>query len=144
MDGWRHDTDKPTWDGSPLNGKRILLFSEQGLGDTIHFGRYATLVARRGGRVILEVQKGLQDVVRTIPGVERVVVRGDPVGEFDTLAPLLSLPGIFRTSLQAIPATVPYIKVNPVKNRAMAAGSSAMECRESGKSASPGWEANSS
>jgi tetratricopeptide (TPR) repeat protein len=115
MDGWRHDTDKPTWDGSPLNGKRILLFSEQGLGDTIHFGRYATLVARRGGRVILEVQKGLQDVMRTIQGVERVVVRGDPVGEFDTLAPLLSLSGIFKTSLQTIPATVPYISVAQAK-----------------------------
>jgi tetratricopeptide (TPR) repeat protein len=115
MDSWRHETNKPVWDGSPLNGKRILLHAEQGLGDTIHFGRYATLVAQRGGRVIVEVQKGLEGVIRTIPGVERVVVRGQSVGEFDTLAPLLSLPGIFKTSLETIPATVPYIGGDPLK-----------------------------
>lgn len=115
MDAWRHETTKPAWDGSPLNGKRILLYAEQGQGDTIHFGRYATLVAERGGRVIVEVQKGLEGVIRTIPGVEHVVVRGQSVGDFDTIAPLLSLPGIFKTSLQTIPATVPYISVDPVK-----------------------------
>jgi len=115
MDGWRHVTTKPVWDGAPLNGKRILLHAEQGLGDTIHFARYAALVAQRGGRVILEVQRGLEDFVRTMPGIERVVVRGQPVGEYDTLVPLLSLPGIFKTSLKTIPATIPYAHALPAK-----------------------------
>ncbi len=115
MDAWRHRTDKPVWDGSPLDGRRILLYAEQGLGDTIHFARYATLVAERGGRVILEVQRGLNDLLKSVAGVERVIVRGEPVGEYDTLAPLLSLPGIFHTSLATIPATVPYVSVAPEK-----------------------------
>src|SRR6185437_4421324 len=83
MDAWRHITDKPPWDGSPLDGKRILLHAEQGLGDTIQFGRYATLVAERGGRVILEVQSSLASLLRSITGVERVVSRGENIGEFD-------------------------------------------------------------
>jgi tetratricopeptide (TPR) repeat protein len=115
MDAWRHVTDKPTWDGSPLNGKRILLHAEQGLGDTIQFGRYATLVADRGGRVILEVQPSLSTLLKSIPGVERVVARGEPLGEFDTLAPLLSLPAIVNTTLQTIPGSVPYVHADPAK-----------------------------
>ena len=115
MDAWRHPTDKPVWDGSPLNGQRILLYAEQGLGDTLHFARYATLVAGRGGRVIVEVQRGLREVIASIAGVERVVIRGEPLGEFDTLCPLLSLPGVFRTSLATIPASMPYVHVDPAK-----------------------------
>ncbi len=115
MDSWRHLTDKPIWDGSPLNGKRILLYAEQGLGDTIQYARYATLVAERGGRVTLEVQPALRELMKTLPGVDRVIARSEAVGEFDTLCPLLSLPGVFKTSLQTIPATVPYLHADPQK-----------------------------
>jgi tetratricopeptide (TPR) repeat protein len=109
MDSWRHVTDKPLWDGSPLDGKTIFLYAEQGLGDTIYFARYATLVAERGGNVILEVQPGMRELMQSVPKVTQVIVRGDKVPPFDTHAPLLSLPGIFKTSLETIPAKVPYI-----------------------------------
>jgi tetratricopeptide (TPR) repeat protein len=115
MDAWRHVTDKPVWDGSPLAGKTILLYAEQGMGDTMQYGRYATLVAARGGRVVMEVQRGLREVIASIRGVERVVFRGEPTGHFDTLCPLLSLPGVFHTNLQNIPADVPYIHIDPAK-----------------------------
>ena len=113
MDAWRYETDKPLWDGSPLDGKRILLHAEQGLGDTLMFVRYASMVAERGGKVTVEVQPGLAEVIATAPGVDRVVIRGQPPGDFDALCPLMTLPGVFRTTLATIPANVPYISTTP-------------------------------
>ncbi len=115
MDRWRHKTDKPQWDGSLLNGKCILLYGEQGLGDTLQASRYATLVAQRGGHVILEVQDGLRQLAQSIEGVKEVIVRGEPVPPFETHAAVMSLPGIFKTSLQTIPNKVPYITSDPAK-----------------------------
>jgi tetratricopeptide (TPR) repeat protein len=115
MDSWRHVTNKPLWDGSPLEGKTIFLYAEQGLGDTIYFSRYATLVAQRGGQVILEVQPGMRHLMQSVPKVTQVIERGEKVPPFDTHAPLLSLPGIFKTSLETIPADVPYITPPPAK-----------------------------
>ncbi len=95
MDRWRHKTDKPQWDGSPLNGKRILLYGEQGLGDTLQASRYATMVAERGGHVILEVQDGLRQLAQSIEGVKEVIIRGEPVPPFDAHAAVMSLPEVF-------------------------------------------------
>ncbi|HWE02904.1 MAG TPA: tetratricopeptide repeat protein, partial [Tepidisphaeraceae bacterium] len=115
MDAWRHITGEPVWDGSPLAGKTILLYAEQGLGDTMQYARYASLVAGRGGRVVMEVQPGLREVIASIRGVDRVIFRGEPTGPFDTLCPLLSLPGVFGANLQNIPADIPYIHIDPAK-----------------------------
>jgi Tfp pilus assembly protein PilF len=103
---------QPRWDGSPLEGKRILLHAEQGLGDTIQFARYAPLVGRRGGVVILECQPPLSRLLDGTEGVEELVARGNALPEFDCHAPLLSVPGIFQTSPATIPAQVPYIRTN--------------------------------
>jgi tetratricopeptide (TPR) repeat protein len=106
----------PQWDGRPLNGARILLHAEQGMGDTIFFGRYAQLIAQqRGGRPILWVQTSIVDVAKTIPGVEQVVGEAGPVPAVDCHIPIMSLPRIFNTSLETIPAPIPYIKADPVK-----------------------------
>lgn len=105
----RRDFVQPAWDGSPLAGRRILLHSEQGLGDTIQFLRYAPLVAARGGRVVIECQRALLELAASVEGVEQVVAAGDPLPEFDVHAPLLSLPRIMGTTLQTIPNRVPYL-----------------------------------
>src|SRR5487761_180434 len=73
-------------------GKTILLHAEQGFGDTLQFCRYVPLVAARGARVILEVQRPLQDVMRTLAGAAQVVFRGEALPAFDLHCPLLSLP----------------------------------------------------
>ncbi len=104
---------QPLWDGSPLAGKRILLHAEQGFGDTLHFVRYAPLVHQRGGHVIVVCQRPLVDLLSRCQGVEQVVAQGDPLPPFDTHAPLLGLPRIFRTTLDSIPAQVPYVTVDP-------------------------------
>jgi Flp pilus assembly protein TadD len=100
---------QPQWDGSDLGGKRIFLHCEQGYGDAIQFSRYASLVAARGGQVILGCPKQLRPLMETVPGVAEVVTTREALPPFDTHAPLMSLPSIFGTTLETIPAAIPYI-----------------------------------
>jgi tetratricopeptide (TPR) repeat protein len=109
------DFAQPQWRGEPLNGRTILLHSEQGLGDTIQFVRYAPLVAQRGGRVILEVYPHVRPPLDGLPGVDRIIIRGEAVPPFDTYCSLLSLPLALRTDLDSIPANVPYLRVREEK-----------------------------
>jgi len=103
--------DQPQWDGGELKGKTILLWSEQGLGDTLQFIRYAPLVAARGGRVIVLGQPPLVDLLRTVDGVESVFAPDGPLPGYDMHAPLMSLPLLFGTTLENIPASTPYFSV---------------------------------
>jgi Flp pilus assembly protein TadD len=109
---------KPLWLGKEsLAGKTILLYWEQGLGDTIQFCRYASLVAGLGARVILEVQRPLTTLLADIPGVSHLIEDGhEPPVPFDYVCPLMSLPLAFQTSLRNIPADVPYIKCDAAKS----------------------------
>jgi tetratricopeptide (TPR) repeat protein len=107
----------PEWDGKPLNGKRILLHAEQGMGDTIFFGRYAALVAKEfGGKPIIWCQNSIVEVAKTIEGVHQVVGEQGPVPQVDTHLPIMSLPRVFNTCLETVPHDVPYIKTDPVKS----------------------------
>jgi tetratricopeptide (TPR) repeat protein len=105
---------QPAWDGTPLSGKTILLYAEQGIGDTLQFVRYVPLVQERGGRVILQCPLQLMKLLSRLPGIERLVVKDDPLSAFDVHAALLSLPAILHTSLDDVPATVPYIQADAV------------------------------
>jgi len=114
----KRDFLQPLWLGSDtIEGKTILLHAEQGLGDTIQFCRYTTPVAERGARVILEVQKPLLELMKTVAGAARVVARGEPLPDFDLHCPLLSLPLALRTRLETIPATIPYLSACADKKR---------------------------
>lgn len=100
---------QPVWDGSSLNGKTILLHAEQGFGDTIQFTRYVPLVVQQAGQVIIECQSvALKRILSSLAGVE-VFVFGDPLPYFDCHLPLLSLPLLFKTTLETIPAMTPYL-----------------------------------
>lgn len=102
---------QPLWLGrEAVSGRTVLLHSEQGMGDTIQFSRYAALVAARGARVILEVQRPLVSILGRLEGVSQVIAVGDPVPEFDFHCPLLSLPLAFGTELQSVPSHMPYIE----------------------------------
>ncbi len=100
---------QPRWTGDSLAGRTILLRSEQGLGDAMQFVRYAELVKRQGGRVIVECEASLARLLASCPAVSGVLVKGQPAPRFDVHIPQLSLPGIFGTSLDSIPAQVPYL-----------------------------------
>jgi tetratricopeptide (TPR) repeat protein len=99
----------PVWDGSPLRGRTILLYAEQGLGDTIQFIRYAPLVKQLGGTVVVECQAALVPLLGRTGGVDRLIERGSPLPAYDVQASLLSLPAILRTTSETIPASVPYV-----------------------------------
>jgi len=103
---------QPRWEGSDLNGRRIFLHAEQGYGDAIQFVRYATLVARRGGEVIVGCPRPLRPLIETVPGVREVVTNRGALPHFDVHAPLMSLPAVFETNLQTVPAEVPYFTVS--------------------------------
>ena len=107
----RH-TDIPLWDGSPLEGRTILLHAEQGFGDAIQFVRYVPLVAERGGTVVIECHPQLVRLFQSVAGVQFVVPFGTALPPFSWQAPLLSLPGIFGTTLQNIPSAHPYLRVS--------------------------------
>lgn len=106
------------WKGEPLSGETILLHAEQGLGDTMQFVRYAPLVAERGGTVVLEVQPRLVRLLRDIPGVSCVIARGDALPEFAWHCPLMSLPAAFATTMDTIPADIPYLRADAAEAEA--------------------------
>ena len=106
----------PRWTGEvPLAGKTILLRSEQGFGDTIQFCRYAALCRAQGARVVLEIQRDLVPLMRTLEGPDSVIARGDPLPPHDLQCPLLSLPHAFRTRLDSIPSSARYLAADPAK-----------------------------
>jgi Flp pilus assembly protein TadD len=104
---------QPRWDGSPLDGRTVLVHAEQGLGDTIQYVRYAPLVKQRGGTVLVECSPALVRLLGTCPGVDRVVPAGQPLPPFDVHVPMMSLPAVFGTTLQTVPASVPYLFPEP-------------------------------
>jgi tetratricopeptide (TPR) repeat protein len=103
--------DAPLWlADAPLAGKTILLHSDEGLGDTIHFSRYATMVAEQGGRVLLEVDPVLQPLLSNVAGVAVCLKRGlDPQPAADFHCPLSSLPLAFATRLDTVPTMPSYL-----------------------------------
>jgi tetratricopeptide (TPR) repeat protein len=105
----RRPINTPMWDGRQLDGQTVLIQIEQGFGDTFQFIRYAPLVKARGAKVVVECQKNLINLVRTCPGIDKFAVLGEQLPPCDFYAPLLSLPGIFKTTLETIPAQIPYL-----------------------------------
>ena len=104
----------PRWDGrEPLAGRTLLLHAEQGLGDTIQFCRFAPMLARRGARVILEVQPPLVPLLKTLDGVASVLARGDALPDFEFHCPLLSVPLACGTTVDTIPACLGYLHAEP-------------------------------
>lgn len=102
----------PIWDGARVQGT-VLLHAEQGLGDTLQFVRYAPLVAARCAGAVLECQPELCELMSGVPGVARVVSRGEPLPEFAAHAPLMSLPARFATTLASVPWDGPYVRADP-------------------------------
>ena len=96
---------QPLWWGKqPIKDQRLFLYGEQGLGDTIHFGRYALLAANAGATVFLSVQKPLYQLFQGFHPAVTTLNPNEAPREFDLHCPLLSLPLAFGTRLETIPA----------------------------------------
>jgi tetratricopeptide (TPR) repeat protein len=105
------DYTRSRWLGeTSIAGKTLFLVSDGGLGDALQFCRYATIAAEAGAHVILGVPNALGGLMRTLKGVARVVTDGDAVPEYDLNCALMSLPLAFGTTMETIPASVPYLR----------------------------------
>jgi tetratricopeptide (TPR) repeat protein len=111
----------PEWAGEDIAGKRLLLYAEQGFGDTIQFVRYARLAAARGAQVVVEAQPPLAPLLAASGCADAVAAAGAPLPPFDLQCPLLSLPRLFATTIADIPAPIPYISPPPERSAAWAA-----------------------
>ena len=100
---------QPAWEGEPLNGRTVLLYAEQGLGDALQFIRYAPMVQACGGKVALVCDRRLISILSTCSGIDLFTSAYEPLPPFDVHAALLSLPRIFKTEVDSIPARVPYL-----------------------------------
>lgn len=105
----RHNFAQPQWRGEAAAGQTLLIHAEQGLGDTIQFCRYATLAATRGLRVIVQAQKSLVRLLRSLSGADLVVGIGEELPAFDLQCPMLSMPLAFGTTIETIPGCSPYL-----------------------------------
>lgn len=101
---------QPRWLGEqPIAGKTLLIHTEQGLGDAIHFCRYAPMLESLGAKVVLEVPASLVSLLSSLKGNFIIVEKGKDLPDFDMVCPIMSLPLAFKTTVETIPATVPYL-----------------------------------
>lgn len=118
---WRHrrpgrESARPTapeWQGESFAGKTLIVLGEEGHGDSIHFMRYLPEVSARGGSLVVAVHRPLLGLTRRlVPGAEVVALEA-PRPRFDLWCSMMSLPRVFGTTLQTVPAAVPYLSVDP-------------------------------
>jgi len=106
---------EPRWRGEePIKGKTVLVYADEGLGDTIQFARYLPMIVARGARVILVVEGAARPLLASLPGLCECLPKplARPV-VFDFHCPMSSLPLIFRTRLDTIPSGLSYLPPLP-------------------------------
>src|SRR6185312_6434726 len=111
--GYCRHFDEPIWLGEePIEGKTLLIYADEGLGDTIHFARYVPMVATRGTHIILVVDDPLHPLLSALPGVSQCLPKSSPrhtLPAFDMYSPICTLPLAFPRSFDAIPSATPYL-----------------------------------
>ncbi len=106
----RHPFPGPEWNGKPMPGKTLLVYHEQGFGDTIQFARYLPMIKAMDMRVVFFCQDPLIPVIRTLQGIDEIVPSSTGLPpDYDAHAAILSLPRLFGTTLETIPGDVPYL-----------------------------------
>ena len=107
---FRRHFSEPIWLGNEsLSGKRLFVHNEQGFGDSLQFCRFVTLAALAGAQVIYEVEDPLYDLMQSLAGVHTLIRQRDSIPPFDFYCPVMSLPAAFKTTLETVPAMVPYL-----------------------------------
>jgi tetratricopeptide (TPR) repeat protein len=111
---------QPMWLGEgPIEGKTILIHADEGLGDTIQFARYVPMLAARGVRVVLVVDRPAHALLSGLAGVSQCLTLADPLPAFDMHCPICSLPLAFGTRLDTIPSAPSYLPL-PAESRVQA------------------------
>lgn len=104
---------QPGWKGEGFEGKTLLVWSEQGFGDSIQFARYLPWVKARGGQVVLQIQPALKAVMSVCAGPDLVISDQEAAPAFDLQVPIMDLPALFGHGLKDLPAEVPYLVTPP-------------------------------
>jgi hypothetical protein len=105
---------RPQWKGEPLEGKTILIYAEQGLGDAIFFLRFIPIIAGRGAKVLLMLHSPLHRLAENLPGVTQLFdAQNKLLPDFDFHIPLLELPGHLGTNIHTFPDNIPYLAPDP-------------------------------
>lgn len=103
----------PIWEGEPIAGRNILIFADQGHGDTLQFCRYVPQIAASAGTTAFAVQQPLVRLMSRLPGVSEIITGGARPSLPDLWCPMMSLPHACGTTLETIPATLPYLTADP-------------------------------
>jgi tetratricopeptide (TPR) repeat protein len=111
----------PIWNSTEPNGQTILVHAEQGLGDTVQFARYLTLIARRGGKPILACEPALIPLLSTV-GEGQVISKFEALPSYDAWIDQMSLPHVFGTVLDTIPSPSGYVRADATRVVAFRAG----------------------
>jgi tetratricopeptide (TPR) repeat protein len=107
---------QPLWLGDrDIAGKTILLWTDEGAGDMMQMARYAPLLSAQGARVVLEAWAPLARLLERMTGISEVVAYGENLPEFDLHCPIMSLPLAFKTTLDTIPADIPYLRADDAR-----------------------------
>lgn len=104
-----HRRTGAAWAGEDVFGHTVLLYGEGGLGNAIQFARYVPMLAKRGARIVLECHAKLAPLLRQLPGVWKTSTFGEDVRGWDMYCPLASIPAVWGTTLDNVPAGVPYL-----------------------------------
>ena len=107
----QHNYGLKRWKGEFFEGKRLLVYCEQGFGDCIHFARYLPQVKIKGGTVVLGGGPELYPLFLHLKGVDQVIKEGDKCQPCDLQVSIVSLPFLFETTMETIPSDTPYIFV---------------------------------
>jgi hypothetical protein len=99
------------WDGQPFAGRRVLIRCLHGLGDTIQFIRYAAPIRRQASSLTIEAQPGLKPLFESCGLADHVITWGEPEPAWDQQVEVMELPRIFRTTIDSIPADIPYLRI---------------------------------
>jgi ADP-heptose:LPS heptosyltransferase len=105
------------WQGEAIEGKTILLHTEQGFGDAIQFARYMPMVKAMGAKIVFPCPPPLANLFRSIDAIDVLLENNATLPPFDFHASLMSLPHIFKTTIENIPASVPYLHADPEKQQ---------------------------
>lgn len=90
---------KPQWNGEPLCGRTLLIYSEQGFGDTLQFVRFIPRLAQFGGKILLSTSRLLQNLLSGIAGIDGMTIEGEPLPDYDLVVPLMELPVILDVDI---------------------------------------------
>ena len=104
------------WDGSPVDGRRVLVRCYHGLGDTLQFIRYVPALRARAAHVSVWAQPRLLPLLGGVQGIDRLLPLhdGEPDVRHDVGVEIMELPYLFRSALETIPAAVPYLTIEPL------------------------------